>query len=191
MTFPNDVERYISELFADRQYPEMSDILCQRVAKFAKSRKFCFVRRILLRKLLAEMQNVDLLSEVKLRFEICRNRYAYMRDDGLVVFDFGAFYTKSGRFMTCVALHEIAHLVLCQQANYGELKKLDEEFFQTVPKTAQSVEISPIEYYATQWSITWMEQVAKIYQIDGLSAEVERERNRLAAAYKVVIKGND
>lgn len=186
MNFPTSVEQYIGELFSDRQYPSPSEAFFQTVAKLARSRKFSPLRRTRLKKLLATLQNDGLLGEVKLKFKVCRNRYAFMRDSGLVVFDVGTFYAKSGRFVACIVLHELAHLVFSQQEGYAELKRLNEEFLRSVPNVVQAVEMSPIEYYATQCSIAWMEGVLQRHEVVGLAAQVEREKDRLVSAHKVV-----
>ena len=186
MVFPSTVDGYIESVFTKTDFPPVGKKVMRAAKRLYKRKLFRPLRVFTIKRLFALLNKENSAVCKKVRFLRISDRFAYSRDGEFSVFDLKTAVFGAKDFITCIVLHEAAHAILAAMDNYGELKALDRAFFERFNQK-DAVAISPIEYYATLYSIEMLEDLETVVKDGKLEARAEHERKRLQTAYDIII----
>ncbi len=117
---------------------------------------------------------------------------AYMHDCGKLFISRGAIIKLSKVSLLSVICHELAHLWLAKEAEYGKLKEINKAFIEKFKGTENVTPLTPIEFYATYYSIKLLEDFLGLNLskriIKNLNGVIENLKVKLND-YLILIKG--
>lgn len=148
-----------------------------------------YIRRGRIKSTVEALRTCGYIEKYKLRFSWFMKERAYMRDSGYVSFSLHYVSLSEGSRLCKIVLHEISHLRLLESDGYCELLSLDREFLSEYGADKRVRMLSPVELYATLFSVVLMELAEA--EIGALRAEIEEERRKLHEAYETFKKINN
>ena len=112
-----------------------------------------------------------LRKKVNYCFPLYLTENAFMTDDGKLYISLYFILNSSGERVFKVLIHEIAHLWLSQQANYGSVLKTDLEFCVMYHQIGLNPLLSPVELSASILSCEMIEALAN-HADEGLKSKL-------------------
>ena len=150
MIIPKSIDDYCNILLNDNLNLDLNsidfDIISNEIYKFIRLDYKLFRKKRII-KFLTRLTDISLIPNLSITFKKGDFK-AYMRDDFKLYLNL-KYINKSSRSNLIITLiHEVSHLNIASRDNYKALLDLDKEFFKRYGKNAETILISPIEYYA-------------------------------------------
>ncbi|MBQ3596672.1 MAG: hypothetical protein II988_02525 [Clostridia bacterium] len=123
----------------------------------ARSPKTVFGKINLVKGFIKSCVKLGLVGKLKVGFKFFKSGIASMYDDGKIVF-YKDFLFKQTYIESLVAtLHEVSHAFLWSSDSYQDLLTCDKEFFDKYVKDSSQTVVCPVEYYANQLTLKWLD----------------------------------
>ncbi len=143
-----------------------------------------------LKRLLAELNGKIALSDNFLVVERSLKVKAYMHDNGTLTLSQGCLLKLSTVAFIRILCHELAHMYMANAQDYAQVKALNRQFLERFKTTPNLTPLTPIEFYAVQYSVTILSEIGNLDLQKGikkrLSEILDAEKVKLTDYEKLI-----
>ena len=164
----------------DSQVAELLLFCCQNPPKTI------FGKMSAVNKLVKGLVKSGLIPKIKVKFNLFGKGLASMFDRGEIVFYKQFLFNQAYLESVVTVIHEIAHVYLWSSKDYCSLKECDADFLNKYVTDQSQTVLCPIEYYANETTISWLEQVLSLLldkeRANSIRQSIERLKEKINKA---------
>ena len=163
MQYVTDAQEFYKLLKKEENFVKIDNLTDSQVAElllfcYQNPPKTIFEKMSAVNKLVKGLVKSGLIPKIKVKFNLFGKGLASMFDRGEIVFYKQFLFNQAYLESVVTVIHEIAHVYLWSSKDYCSLKECDADFLNKYVTDQSQTVLCPIEYYANETTISWLEQ---------------------------------